>query len=275
MAVASSSEKPVPLSYAERAKRASAAAVAANTANAPTNGRAPVVNGSAHLGESGASSRDSKTSTGVIGIHSTSPPPSSSASVAEDGQAFPPIPKSPSKPPPNVWAARKEQQNAARVAAQGQSDATGTKEQTERTAAPSRSPLNGILNTTSRDEHANASPSNTLDDPFVVRVPNQSHSPPSLDDTKSWPVVTNPVPPTAIPTVPPATGESSSSTGTNKKGECKSILYLITLQRDALPLLHLRFLYTLTFHYDPLRAPIVAHIMHTRKWVYYESFKGS
>lgn len=219
----------MPLSYAERAKRASAAAAiaAASAKEQPQNGRTVSLNGSVQPVEGSVSSRTSNSGSSVVVTQPASPPISlSSTSAVDDAQAFPPIPKSPSKPPPNVWAARREQQ-IARVAAQGQGDAIGTKMQTERTTAPSRSPLNGILNTQSRDEHANTTSSATVDDPFVVRMPNQSRSPPSLDDPESWPVMSNPPgPSTTTSTAPSVAGESSSGTSAHKKGMFKVIHWI-------------------------------------------------
>ena len=218
--------KPPVLSYAERAKRAGAAAPATSATQQPPRARPSVSNGNGRVpGESA-----SPASSNISNIAQTSAPPLQTSSSASETTQSPPaqsgneenlhqqqktipavVPKSPSKPPTtNVWTARKEQM-AQRVAAQ-QSQIQPTvntganmpvnqvaSSSTLREAAvsePQTRPLvNGVANASYHDDLA-SSMSAKADDPFVVRIPPQLNSqatpiatrtPPSLDDIESWP----------------------------------------------------------------------------------------
>lgn len=219
MATISSSEKPVPLSYAERAKRASAAPQIANTSSQTYSSnpktRAAPVNGVAQPAESGVSSKSTLPASAGATSQPTSPSlPPSSAATSEDLHASSQAPKSSTNPPANVWAARREQMT--RAALQGQTEPTALKGQTEK--VPSRSPLNGIINTSSPDDLAKSRP--VLEDSSIAQMPDQSRSPPRLDDPDSWPAVSNPGPSNALSAPPPpVSSENSAGTTTHKKGE--------------------------------------------------------
>ncbi|KAI5120889.1 hypothetical protein M0805_002989 [Coniferiporia weirii] len=216
-----SAGRPQPLSYAERAKRAGASTAsqpAAHAHPAMTNGVTRVDDGpTSHA----SSSMNVTSKSPAAPAHPASPPSPQllPAPNTDEPQSFPPMPKSPSKPPPpNVWMARKEQM--ARVAVQQQQTPTVAQSHSgnaEKANAAPRAPLNGIMNTSSHDEPASSAPNKSPDDPFVVRIPAHSRSPPSLDDTESWPEMGKHGPSASTSTSVSTTAGSSS--GGNKKGE--------------------------------------------------------
>lgn len=195
--------KQLPLSYAERAKRAGS-----STAAPPTRARPPTTNGNTRVGTQSTSPASSSrnitpSSSLVLTQPPTLPQPQQSDNagvvVAEADAPASPASKNPPKPPPtNVWTARKELLAQQRVAAtqvpisshprpqppsqisiqsENPEPAPTMTQYTEKSNPPTnRPPLNGIINTTAQD--SSPQPSSHVpaknkidDDPFVVRVP--------------------------------------------------------------------------------------------------------
>jgi hypothetical protein len=217
------------LSYAERAKRAasSIAAPAARARPAATNGNARVSTQS--ISPASSSTNNTSASSNALTRPPTPPQPqqneSTGTTAPESEFSVPTVPKNSSKPPTNVWAARKEQM-AQRVAATqspagvstlprppslSQASSQSENSQVAPTMAQlpdksasvnARPPLNGITTATGLSNPLlPAVARNKIDDdPFVVRLPphlqassstNASSSsgktPPSIDDVESWP----------------------------------------------------------------------------------------
>lgn len=239
---ASNASKPPPLSYAERARRASAAST-----QKPSSQTRQTANGAGRLnGEEIASPVSSTpTSTTSTSRNPNSTPTSAQTSpslvsasksqvIAEGSSSTslvaPAIKSTSAKPLPNVWAARMAraanvntstaqpiqgnavtqsqptnspphsqiQPQPSPVTGQNQLSSTST----EKPTPTNRVPLNGVgtSSTAQHTQHRIDSPSSSntsviADDPFVVRpgraalalTMTASQSPPSLDDTESWP----------------------------------------------------------------------------------------
>ena len=224
------------LSYAERAKRGSAAPPV------PASRARPVgTNGNARVGTQStspaSSSRNIPPSSSNASTQPSTPPQPQQSEIqpvapADGDASVSSVPKNTPKPPPtNVWTARKEQMAQRAAATQPpapqnprpqptsqppsrseNSDITPvTPQLAEKTgAASNRTPLNGIMNTTSHDNSfvppTHVSAKNKIeDDPFVVRMPphlqastsasasvSSGKTPPSLDDVESWPEMVKP-----------------------------------------------------------------------------------
>ncbi|KAL5514453.1 hypothetical protein ACEPAG_2541 [Sanghuangporus baumii] len=191
--------KPLSLSYADRARLASASQPAHSASRARPSGP-NVKTRSVDESISPASSSRNLTPNSTAALTLPGSPPSSSSQTSiEEQQAFPPMPKSPTKPPlANVWAARREQRERA-VGVQQQRGHASASVQTENSpqqtsTATSRAPINGINAPSSLDELTSGD-----HDPFVIHVPPHRHAqgranassasltPPSLDDADSWP----------------------------------------------------------------------------------------
>lgn len=234
MAASSSSNvsaaKPPPLSYADRARRAGASQPAQSAPRARLSGP----NGRTRSGDESMSPASSSrnltpSSTAALTLPG-SPPLSSSQTSIEEQQAFPPMPKSPSRPPlTNVWTVRREQRERA-VAVQHQQGHASASVQTESSpqqsaTATSRAPVNGISTPSSVDDSMSGD-----HDPFVVRIPPHGHAPsranassasrtpPSLDDVDNWPEMGKGAPSSST-SVSGSIAETDKRDTPSKKGE--------------------------------------------------------
>ncbi|KLO16131.1 hypothetical protein SCHPADRAFT_230571 [Schizopora paradoxa] len=190
------------VSYAERAKRASSSTTAMAQSNRSLS--TTTSNGNTQSStESNSPSTSSRNLTPSSSVILTRPDSTDSPPAPTNGSAFtetekeaslPVPPKSPSKPPPNVWAARKEQmaQRAAAAAAVASAQPTSPTKSVE--GGPTSRPQIGMNKSSLKGNNNRAAEvvaPKSQDDPFVVRLPAQSQNSapilPNLDDAESWP----------------------------------------------------------------------------------------
>ncbi|TDL24586.1 hypothetical protein BD410DRAFT_838102 [Rickenella mellea] len=255
---ASSAKLPT-LSYADRAKMAAASAASSSSRSRSTTSTTTSNAGT----QTGTETNSPSSSAGNI-------TPSSSVILTRPGtppQAAPPKingtdqppPKSPVKPvpPPNVWAARKEQmaqaqrsQPSTRPQPQLQpiattentptassSNATSPVFQTvNKRASHTRQPLNGIAN----HETSAVSPK-AREEPLATTNTNLT-APPSIDDAKSWPEMGKPVQPT-----PSESEKKEAVVGNSRKGEfVASVCFFLTTLHTVTPDERISVVYTYT-----------------------------
>ncbi|KAL5521511.1 hypothetical protein ACEPAF_2259 [Sanghuangporus sanghuang] len=222
--------KPLSLSYADRARLASASQPAHSASRArPSGPNVKTRSGDESTSPASSSRNLTPNSTAALTLPG-SPPPSSSQTNIEEQQAFPPMPKSPTKPPlANVWAARREQRERA-VGVQQQQGHASASVQTENSppqtsTTTGRAPINGINAPSSLDDLTSGD-----HDTFVVHVTPHRHAqgranassasltPPSLDDADSWPEMGKGAPSSST-SVSGSIAEMDKKDGPSKKAE--------------------------------------------------------